>query len=167
MLVAVVFFGWAFLFAGLSRIELQRLVVIVILFLAAVIFFAGFEQAGSSFSLFAERYTQRTFGSWTLAAGMFQIVEPSVCHRALTRDRDLVGGHGQAWVAAFAGHEAVMGAAAARRRFCGRCLCLLSRARPGPVWPTWLVSIYLLHTIGELFLSPVGLSAITKLSRRA
>jgi POT family proton-dependent oligopeptide transporter len=32
------------------------------------------------------------------------------------------------------------------------------------VWPTWLISIYLLHTIGELFLSPVGLSAITKLS---
>jgi len=34
----------------------------------------------------------------------------------------------------------------------------------GPVWPTWLVATYLLHTIGELFLSPVGLSSVTKLA---
>lgn len=34
----------------------------------------------------------------------------------------------------------------------------------GPVWPTWLISICLLHSIAELFLSPAGLSAITKLS---
>ena len=34
----------------------------------------------------------------------------------------------------------------------------------GPVWPTWLMSVVLLHTLGELFISPVGLSAVTKLS---
>jgi POT family proton-dependent oligopeptide transporter len=34
----------------------------------------------------------------------------------------------------------------------------------GPVWPTWLITTYLLHTIGELCLSPVGLSSVTKLA---
>src|SRR5690606_16803390 len=34
----------------------------------------------------------------------------------------------------------------------------------GPVWPTWLITVFLLHTVGELFLSPVGLSAVTKLA---
>jgi POT family proton-dependent oligopeptide transporter len=51
--IALVFFGWAFLFAGLNADEKKRMVVIFVLFGASALFWAGFEQAGSSFSLFA------------------------------------------------------------------------------------------------------------------
>lgn len=162
--LAVLFFGWAFLFAGLSKIELQRLVVIVILFVAAVIFFAGFEQAGSSFSLFAERYTHRVIGSWTLAAGMFQSLNPlfvillspliAALWVALAKK-----GQGPSLATKLSWGLLMLAA--------GFVVAAFASARAlatGPVWPTWLISIYLLHTIGELFLSPVGLSAITKLS---
>lgn len=162
--VAILFFGWAFLFAGLSKIELQRLVVIVILFIAAVIFFAGFEQAGSSFSLFAERYTLRTLGSLTLAAGMFQSLNPlfvivlspviAALWVALAKR-----GKGPSLATKLSWGLLLLAAGFVVAAFAS------SRAlATGPVWPTWLISIYLLHTIGELFLSPVGLSAITKLS---
>jgi POT family proton-dependent oligopeptide transporter len=162
--IAVLFFGWAFLFAGLSAIEMKRMVVIVILFSAAVLFFAGFEQAGSSFSLFAERYTMRTIGGTTLAAGMFQSLNPmfvillspviaAMWVAMAKRNAEPSLATKLSWGLLMLAAGFVVAAIAAKQALA-----------TGPVWPTWLISIYLLHTIGELFLSPVGLSAITKLS---
>jgi POT family proton-dependent oligopeptide transporter len=162
--VAVLFFLWAFLLAGLSADEKKRMVVIVILFLAAVVFFAGFEQAGSSFSLFAERYTDRVIGPWTLAAGMFQSLNPlfvvtlspviaGMWLALARRDAEPRLPTKLSWgLLLLAGGFVVAAVASARA------------LATGPVAPTWLISIYLLHTLGELFLSPVGLSAVTKLS---
>jgi POT family proton-dependent oligopeptide transporter len=164
VLIAVLFFGWAFLFAGLSGIELQRLVVIVILFLAAVIFFAGFEQAGSSFSLFAERYTQRTIGSWTLAAGMFQSLNPLFVILLSPLVAALWVALGRRGSQPLLATKLSWGLLLLAAGFVVAAVASARALAQGPVWPTWLVSIYLLHTIGELFLSPVGLSAITKLS---
>ena len=61
--VAVLYFGYLFLLAGLSAEEKRRAAVIVVLFLGSVLFWAGYEQAGSSMNLFAERYTDRTITS--------------------------------------------------------------------------------------------------------
>jgi proton-dependent oligopeptide transporter, POT family len=162
--VAVLFFLWAFLFAGLTAEEKKRMAVIVILFFAAVVFFAGFEQAGSSFSLFAERYTDRVVGRWTLAAGMFQSLNPlfvvtlSPVVAALWLTLARRNAEPSLAVKLSWGLLVMAG---------GFVLAALASSRAlatGPVNPSWLVSIYLLHTIGELFLSPVGLSAVTKLS---
>ena len=161
--IAVLFFVWVFGFAGLDREEKKRYLVVVMLFAASAVFWAGFEQVGSSFSLFAERFTMRTFGSWEMPAGWFQSVNPllvvslapvvAALWVTLQRRRaepllatKMAGG------LLFLAVGFLVAAWAAQRALAH-----------GPVWPTWLISVYLLHTIGELFLSPVGLSAVTKL----
>jgi arylsulfatase A len=74
--IASLFFLWAFGFAGLNTEEKKRLGVIVVLFLASALFWAGFEQVGSSFSIFAERFTQRQFLGFEIPAGWFQSLNP-------------------------------------------------------------------------------------------
>lgn len=162
--IALLFFGWAFLFARLTPIEMKRMVVIVILFVAAVIFFAGFEQAGSSFSLFAERYTDRTIGSWTLAAGMFQSLNPLFVIVLSPVIAAMWVGFAKRNAQPLLATKLSWGLLMLAAGFVVAAIAATRALATGPVWPTWLISIYLLHTIGELFLSPVGLSAITKLS---
>ena len=162
--IAVLFFAWAFLFGKLSPAETRHMIVIVIMIASAVLFFAGFEQAGSSFSLFAERFTIREFGGWKLAAGMFQSLNPlmvialspviaGLWLALAKRNAEPLLATKLSWAMLLLAAGFVVAAIAATRALA-----------TGPVWPTWLFSIYLLHTLGELFLSPVGLSAITKLS---
>lgn len=162
--IATAFFVWAFVFAGLSAEEKKRLVVILVLFLASALFWAGFEQVGSSFSIFAERFTLRRFMGWEIPAGWFQSLNPLMVIGLAPlvaalwvklAGRDLAPSLAMkvSWslimmalgfgVAAWAAHRAL---------------------NTGPVWPTWLMTVVLIHTLGELFLSPVGLSAVTKLS---
>src|SRR5207253_2549999 len=57
---AILYFIIVFAFYKLDASEKRRIGLIVILFLAAALFWAGFEQVGSSFNLFAERYTDRS-----------------------------------------------------------------------------------------------------------
>jgi len=59
----------------LDKVEKQRVAVIVILCATAILFFAGLEQAGSSFNLFAERYTQRKMG-FEIPTTWFQALSP-------------------------------------------------------------------------------------------
>ena len=67
--LAGVYFLYLFLFGELTITEKKRLVVIIILFFAAAMFWAGFEQAGSSLNLFAERYTDRMVGTFESSSG--------------------------------------------------------------------------------------------------
>lgn len=70
--LAVAFFAWAFFGAGLTVIEKKRVAVVAILFVASAMFSSGFEQAGSSLNLFAERHTQRVMAGFEVPAGWFQ-----------------------------------------------------------------------------------------------
>ena len=161
--IAALFFVWVFGFAGLDREEKKRYLVVVMLFAASAVFWAGFEQVGSSFSLFAERFTVRTFGSWEMPAGWFQSVNPLlvvalapvVASLWLTLQRR---GKGPLLATKMAGGLLFLAVG-----FLVAAWASQRALAHGPVWPTWLISVYLLHTIGELFLSPVGLSAVTKL----
>ncbi|KAB2641804.1 MAG: peptide MFS transporter [Verrucomicrobia bacterium] len=168
VLIAVVYFTHVFFLLGLDRVEQRRVLLILVLFLAAALFWAGFEQAGSSFNLFAERHTERAIGSTGLLipAGWFQSL-------------------GAVFVIALAPVMAALWVALA----CGKWyfsipmkfgfgLLFLAlgfgvmaaaagvAATGSQVLPVWLVATYLIHTIGELCLSPVGLSAVTKLAPR-
>lgn len=162
--VAVAFFAWAFLLAGLTTPEKKQMLVIVILFIAAVLFFAGFEQAGSSFSLFAERFTLREIAGVKLAAGMFQSLNPLiviVMSPVIAAFWMALAKRGRAPLLATKLSWGLLMLAAG---FVVAAIAAKQALATGPVLPTWLLSIYFLHTIGELFLSPVGLSAVTKLS---
>jgi POT family proton-dependent oligopeptide transporter len=166
--IAVLFFGRTLFFGDLDRNERERVGVILMLFLASAVFWAGFEQAGSSFNLFAERYTDRWIACfrYDVPAEWFQTLGPVFVISLAPLFATL-------WVAlARAGREPSIPV-----KF-GLALILLASgfvvmsaasrglSLGGKVWPTWLITTYLLHTFGELCLSPVGLSAVTKLSPR-
>jgi POT family proton-dependent oligopeptide transporter len=162
--IAIAWFIRTFLFAGLNPVEKKRLGVIALLFLASAMFWSGFEQAGSSLNLFADRHTQRLLGGFTIPAGWFQSLNavfvialaPVVAALWISLARR---GSSPPLVAKLAAGLLLLAAGFAvlvvgsRRALAG-----------GPVLPTWLIATYLLHTLGELFLSPVGLSSVTKLA---
>ena len=175
--VGAVFFLALFTFGKLDRAEKRRVGLILILFAASALFWAGFEQAGSSFNLFAERYTDRAV-SW------LNVVLPSV-RRDFVVPAGWYQSLGAVFVIGFAPVFALLWVRLARRNLdpstpvkFGLGLLLLGVgflvmagaarvvAGGGKAAPTWLVATYLMHTFGELCLSPVGLSSVTKLAPR-
>ena len=168
VLIAAAYFAHVLLLRGLDVLEQRRVWLILVLFLAAALFWAGFEQAGSSFNLFAERYTEREIGTggFVIPAGWFQSL-------------------GAVFVIALAPVMAALWVALARNMWnpsipmkFGFGLLFLALgfgvmaaaagfvAAGKQVMPVWLVATYLIHTIGELCLSPVGLSSVSKLAPR-
>jgi POT family proton-dependent oligopeptide transporter len=136
----------------------------VALFAASVTFWAGYEQMGASFNLFADRYTDRHILGVEIPAGVLQGVNPlfivvfapvlaAVWLSLGRRNRDLSA------PAKFALGLLLLGAG-----FLVMYLASLHVIGGEKVLPTWLVGTYFLHTIGELCLSPVGLSSMTKLA---
>ena len=164
--VAVLYFMSVFLFFHLDATEKKRVAVIVVLFLSSAMFWSGFEQAGSSLNLFAERFTQRVFSGRTIPAGWFQSLGPvfiislapvvaAVWIRLARRNLN------PSLPAKFALGLLLLGAGFLVMAGASRLV-----AAGHKVWPQWLISTYLLHSIGELCLSPVGLSSVTKLAPR-
>jgi POT family proton-dependent oligopeptide transporter len=162
--VSGAYFLYLFGFAGLTLIERKRAALMLVLFLACALFWSGFEQAGSSFNLFAERYTERVYGSFTVPAGWFQSLNPvfivifapffsTLWVRLGARNLDPSAPLKFAVGLVLMALGFVILAAAARIVAAGQL------AGAG-----WLTSVYLIHTFGELCLSPVGLSVFTKLA---
>jgi POT family proton-dependent oligopeptide transporter len=165
-IVSLLYFVSLFFFGSLTKEERGRVVVILALFLAAAMFWAGFEQAGSSLNLFADRYTIRQFGEFVIPAAWFQSLNPifiillaplySMLWVALAR-RHL----NPAAPLKFAIGLIILGAGFAVMIGAAELV-----AQGNQVLPTWLIFTYLLHTMGELALSPVGLSSVSKLAPR-
>lgn len=162
LLTFFVVFGFLFTAGDWSALERNRLIVIALLVIAATLFWSSFEQAGSTLNLFAERSTDNRVFGWSFPASFYQSLN-SFFVFALAPvfawlwvkmgDRNpsppwkfslglIFVGLGFVWLVP--GAQASLGGA--------------------KVSPVWLFGAYLLHTIGELLLSPVGLSAITKLA---
>ncbi len=151
--------------ARLTGTDWARIGAICILTLFALLFWAGFEQAGSSLTLFADRATRLTVAGFKYPSSWFQSVEPL-------------------FVIMFSSVFAFIWLALARRRkepsspakfTLGLFFLALSFALIVPaarafeasgqrVSPWWLIGLYFLQMVGELCLSPVGLSMVTKLS---
>ncbi len=166
--VAVLYFVFIFLAGRLEPVERNRVIVILVLFVAAALFWAGFEQAGSSLNLFAERFTNRSLPgtSWLIPASWFQSIGPvfvitlapvvaAIWVRLARRNLDpsIPAKFGIGLLLLAAGFLVMVGAS-------------VFVARGDKVMPTWLTMTYLIHTFGELCLSPVGLSSVTKLAPR-
>ena len=149
--------------------EKQRISVIFILLIFAVFFWAGFEQAGSSLSLYTDKYIDRSIGSFEIPTSWFQSVNPlfivtlaplftlfwaSPIGRRLTTPVKM----GVGMIILGVGFLFMIGAVAERSAN-GDVDDVNNKAAL-----MWLIMTYLLHTIGELCISPVGLSVVTKLS---
>lgn len=163
------YFVYLLFFAGLTAAERRRIVVLLVLVLASTLFWAGYEQAGSSLTLFAERNTNRMIGSYEFPAAWFQSV-PAVwvllCAPVLAslwtwlarRGRDLPV------IIKFALGLAGMGLGFLVMVGAAKVVSHSVLGVTGNAGPMWLVTTYLLHTLGELCLSPVGMSATTQLA---
>ena len=162
--LSVLYFAYMFFGAGLTTAEKKRTGVLVMLFVCCMVFWSGFEQAGSSFSLFAERYTERRIGGFEVPAAWFQslnaldIVLFALPFAALwswlgARKRD-----------PSAPMKFTLGLLGMALGFPIIAAAAKLVAGGSPVSMNWLIAVYLVHTWGELCLSPVGLSAFTKLA---
>jgi len=162
--VAGLWFAWAFLFGRLEGAEKKRLVVILILFFASALFWSGFEQAGSVMNLFGERYTNRVIFGWEMPASWFMTINAlliltlavpvSMLWLGLAKRNIL-----PSLATKFAAGLLLLAAGFLVMHFAARHALSV-----GKVTGLWLCTTFLLHTLGELFLSPVGLSAVTKLA---
>ena len=162
LIVTVVFFGWLFLTPGWTPEERRHLYAIGVLFLAAALFWSLFEQAGSTLNLFADRDTRTTFLGWGYPSSWFQSVNSLFVWSFAPVFAVLwirLGRRQPSTPVKFALGLILVGAGFA-------VLVVAARlAQNGvQVSPMWLIVTYLLHTCGELCLSPVGLSAMTKLA---
>ena len=136
--------------------------MIAVCFLAAACFWSGFEQAGSSMTLFAERLTNRTWFGWELPARWLQSVNALfivLLAPVFSGVWLLLGSRNPSIPAKFAYGLLQLGLG-----FAVMAWASLYTANGSLVSPGWLVATYFFHTTGELCLSPIGLSSITKLS---
>jgi len=142
-----------------------RIGAVVIVSLFALIFWAGFEQAGSSLNLFADRATRLTVFGYTYPSSWFQSVEAFGV---------LIFSGVFAWLWLFLARRG-KDPSSPMKFFFGLVFASLSFALLIPaarhfeatqqrVSPNWLIGAYLLQTFGELCLSPIGLNLVTKLS---
>jgi POT family proton-dependent oligopeptide transporter len=141
--------------------ELRRVLVIFILFLFSILFWMTYEQAGSSLTLFADRLTETTILGWTYPSSWFQAV-PAIFVIIFA---PIIGA---VWQKLGAQQPSSPGKFTIGLFFAGIAFVVIAfaatLAASGRVSPMWLVVVYFLQTIGELCLSPVGLSTVTKLS---
>ena len=146
--------------------EWSRMIVILILAFFNIAFWAGFEQAGGTMNLFAKENTNRLIFGWDMPATWFQNINPiailifaplfsimwlkldAMKFNPRTPIKFAIGlflGAVAFWIMTQASHAADGG---------------------NLVSPLWLVVVYTVLTLGELMLSPIGLSMITKLAPR-
>jgi proton-dependent oligopeptide transporter, POT family len=148
----------------LTRQDWERVAVIFTLSFFVIFFWGAFEQAGASLTVFADRQTNRELLGWTVPASWFQSVNAVAI---------VIFAPVFAWL---------WQRLAARRRdpstpvkmslgffllAMGYVVIAVGIDGIGPetkVSMMWLISLYLLHTFGELCLSPIGLSAVSKLA---
>jgi POT family proton-dependent oligopeptide transporter len=143
--------------------ELKRVLVIFILFVFSILFWMTYEQAGSSLTLFADRFTQTTFLGWQYPSSWFQSV-PAIFVIIFA---PIIGA---VWQKLGDRQPSSPGKFTIGLFFAGIAFVVITFASTlaanGRVSVMWLILVYFLQTIGELCLSPVGLSTVTKLSPR-
>lgn len=166
--IGFVYFAYLLLFGGLTGNEKKRVLVIAVLFVFAAIFWSAFEQTPTALNLFAQDFTNRTFGGWEMPATWFQSVN-------------------SAWIILLAPVVAALWTYLAGKNinlsspvkfaiglgFTTLAFVVMIFASnivvgeghtATKVSALWLITFYLFLTIGELFVSPVGLSSMTTLS---
>lgn len=150
----------------LTTQEKKRIVVIFILVFFSIFFWASFEQAGSSLTLFAHESTNRVipFLNWEFPVSYFQAINPFFIFllaplfsgmwmklSKVGKDLSIPAKFSLGLIFVALGFFLMVIASVINDSF-------------GKISFVWLIGVYLLHTIGELCLSPVGLSAVTKLA---
>ncbi|MFO7609953.1 MAG: peptide MFS transporter [Candidatus Krumholzibacteriia bacterium] len=148
----------------LVRQDWERVAVIFILSFFVIFFWMAFEQAGASLTVFADRQTDRELLGWTVPASWFQSVNAVAI---------VIFAPVFAWLWSVLGRRRLDPSTPVKMSLgfvflgLGYLVIAFGVKDVDPavkVSMMWLVGLYLLHTFGELCLSPIGLSAVSRLS---
>ena len=146
----------------LTQVEKDKLRVIFMLFIFVVLFWASFEQAGGLMNIYASEKTDRMVGAFEVPAGWFQSLNPLYIV-LLAPIFSLL------WIKLGSKNPAtplkmVFGLLLTALGFLFMVGAVVEQQSSGMASMWWLCAAYLFHTMGELCISPVGLSMTTKLS---
>lgn len=164
LLISIIYFLYIFYFGNLNRDETKKIILIVVLFFGAAFFWSGFDQAGSSFNIFAKEYTSRFIYGWEYPASWLQVLNPILV---------VILSPFMAYLWFFLGKKMLdpslpfkfgLGLLFMAVGFLFIAYGANIAVQEGVAGAKWLLLTYLFHTIGELTLSPIGLAAISNLS---
>ncbi|OJV21122.1 MAG: MFS transporter [Dyadobacter sp. 50-39] len=162
--ISAAYFLFILVAGGLTRVEKYRVGVLIILFLAIALFWAGYEQAGTSLQIFAERHTERMIGGWEVPSSWFQNFQPTFVLIFAPVLASL-------WISLSSKNrnpsipvKFAMGLILLGLSFFVMVAASNIAVKGELASPFFLTFTYFLHTIGELCVSPVGLSSYTKLA---
>jgi POT family proton-dependent oligopeptide transporter len=148
----------------LTAIEMHRIAAILIMGFFVIFFWTGFEQAGGTMNLFADKQVDRQLFGWEIPTSYFQSLNPMLIF--------ILGplfSMFWLWLDASRFRLSTPAKLAFGMIILGLGFIVLAIAQgradaAGPVGAQWLFFVYFFHTVGELCLSPVGLSMVTKLA---
>lgn len=158
------YFGAVYFLGKLNRIEKRGMLALLLVCVASACFWSGFEQAGSTLNLFARDYTDRMIGTfeiptaWFQSANSFFIIVLSPFFAALWVNL------GKRMVTPAYGIKCAIGLMIMASGFIAMFFAAQIAATGMKAAAFWLILTYFLHTVGELCLSPIALSAVSKLS---
>ena len=150
--------------APLTKVEKDRVVILLISFLLVILFWGAFEQAGGLMNIYTMEKTNRMIGDWMVPASWFQSINAMFiiffgsAVAAYWANRKLQG------KTATSLFKMIIGLIVMGTGFFFMTAATAQYEATGSSAMYWLVLAYLFHTIGELCLSPVALSYITKLA---
>ena len=162
--VAVIYFLYLFILGNLNQEEKRKIILIVVLFFGAALFWSGFDQAGSSFNIFAKEYTDRIILGWEYPASWLQVLNPLLV---------VILSPFMAYLWIYLGKKMLdpslpfkfgIGLILMAIGFIFIAIGANIALQEGMASAKWLLLTYLFHTLGELTLSPIGLAAISNLS---
>jgi POT family proton-dependent oligopeptide transporter len=153
----------------LTKDEKKRVFAICALSFFVVVFWAAFEQAGSSLTIYTNDYINRNVGGFEVPTSWFQSINPFLCmvlgpifamwfvklSKREKGDIPTATKMGYGLIILGIGFGLMAGAALQR----GNSTDIAIKANI-----LWLFGAYTMHTVGEMFLSPVGLSMVSKLA---
>ena len=147
-----------------AKEDLKKIVYIGVLSIFVIFFWVGFEQAGGSLTLFANNSVDRNFLGFIIPASFFQSINPLIII--------LIGPMiANFWLRVDRGKSNIntpqkMGLGLLLLAGGFFLITLVNNSSDSAISLWWLVGVYFLHTLGELCLSPIGLSMVSKVSPR-
>ena len=149
---------------SLTKLERNRIVVIFILAFFVIFFWGAFEQAGASLTLFADRQTNRNILGWEMPASYFQSINPLAVITLAPLFTILWGFLYKKRLEPSSPYKMAYGLALVALGYIVIAIGVKGLGLGEKVSMWWLIALYIIHSMGELCLSPIGLSMVSKLA---